>query len=108
MITIQIKEEYAEALEPLGQSVDEALRRLAVERANQHIAELQQKIKVWEERYKSSYDLFAYRTSTDEAFVAELNANPATQQWEADLLKWEFYATELNEWYKRLQNILTA
>ena len=38
----------------------------------------------------------------------QLNANPTTQLWEADLLKWEFYATELNEWYKRLQNILTA
>ncbi len=52
---------------------------------------------VWEEKYQCSYDLFAYRTATDDAFIDDLNADLATQQWEADLFAWEFYATELDE-----------
>ena len=108
MVTIHIKEAYADALEPLEQSVDEAVRRLAIERANQRIAELRQKTEGWERKFQCSYDLLAYRTATDEAFVTELNSNPTTNQWEADLMTWEFYATELGEWHKRLQSILTA
>ena len=108
MVTVQIKDAFADVLAPLEQSVDDALRRLATERANRQIAELQLKVKRWEDKYKCSYELFAYRTATDELYVKELNANSATAQWEADLTAWEFYATELDEWRKRLQSILTA
>lgn len=108
MVTVQIKEAYADALEPLDRSVDEALRRLATERAAQRIAELQQKVKEWEEKYHCRHDLFAYRTATGEAFVTELDSRPATQQWEADSMLWEFHMQELDRWLKRLQSILTA
>ena len=108
MITLQVKEAYADALEPLDRSVDEVLRRLATERAAQRIADLQQKMREWEEKYGCRYDLFAYRTAADEAFVTDLDSRPATQQWEADLLLWEQHTQELDRWLKRLQNILTA
>ncbi|MBM4425280.1 MAG: hypothetical protein FJ030_18180 [Chloroflexi bacterium] len=108
MVTIQVREAYADALEPLDRSVDEALRRLATERAAQRIAELQRKIRDWEEKYHCRYDLFAYRTTTDEGFVSELDSQPATQQWEADLMLWESHMQELDKWLKRLQSILTA
>jgi len=108
MVTIRIKDAYANALDPLEPSVEEAVRRLAIERANQRIAEIQQKVSTWQDKYQCSHELFAYRTATDEAYVAELNSAPATQQWEADLIAWEHYAAELAEWQKRLQSILTA
>lgn len=108
MVTVSIKEAYVDALEPLDRSVDEAMRRLAIERAAQQIARLRRKIRNWEEKYQCRYDLFAYRTATDEAFVTELDAQPATQQWEADIMVWEFYTQELDQWHKRLQTILTA
>jgi len=108
MIAVHIKEAYADALSPLESSVEEAVRRMAIERANERIAELQRQVAVWQEKYQCSFELFAYRTATDEEYVAELNNRPTTQQWEADLTAWEFYATELAEWQKRLQNILTA
>jgi hypothetical protein len=108
MIAIHIKEAYADALTPLEPSVEEAIRRLAIERATRRIAELEQKLLAWQEKYHGSYDLIAYRTATDEGYVTELNARPETQQWEADLAAWEFYAAELGKWQKRLQNILTA
>lgn len=106
MVTVQIKDVYAQVLEPLDQSVEEAVQRLAIERATQQIAHLRQKASLWEEKYQCSYDLFAYRTATDETFLDELNADPSRQEWEADLFSWEFYAAELEEWEKRLLNIL--
>ena len=108
MIAVHIKEAYADALSPLESSVDEAVRRMAIERANERIAELQRKVAAWQMKYQCSYELFAYRTATDEEYVTHLNSRPDTQQWDADLAAWEFYATELAEWQKRLQNILTA
>ncbi len=108
MIAVHIKEAYADALAPLEPSVEEAVRRMAIKRANERIAELQRKVAGWQERYQRSYEFFAYRTAMDEEYVAELNSRSETQQWEADLAAWEFYATELAEWQKRLQNILTA
>lgn len=106
--TIQVKDVFAQVLVPLEASVEQALRRLALERANQQIADLKQRTQTWEIKYDSSYELFAYRTATDESYVSELNADSQTNQWEADLIEWEFYATELDEWYKRLQSILMA
>lgn len=108
MISVPIKEAYADVLEPLGPSVEEVVRRLAINRANERLIELQRRVAGWQDKYQCSYELFAYRTATDEAYVAELNRQLATQQWEADAAAWEFYATELAEWQKRLQNILTA
>ena len=108
MTVVTIKEEYAQVLEPLGPSIDEAIRRLAIERANQRISELQRKVQTWEATYQSSFDLFAFRTATDEDYVASLNQAPETSQWEADLIAWEFYAKELDEWYSRLRSILMA
>lgn len=108
MVIIHVKEAYADALYPLDESAEQALRRMAIERASTQIAELQQKVKTWEAKYQCSYDLFAFRVATDPEYVETLNASLDTQQWEADLTTWEFYADELSEWYRRLQNILTA
>ncbi|MFB0546585.1 MAG: hypothetical protein ACETWB_06720 [Anaerolineae bacterium] len=111
MITVRVKKEYQDILAPdenLQETVDALLREQAIERANRRIVELRQKMQGWEEKYGCSYDLFVYRTATDEEYVAQLNASTDTAQWEADLLTWEFYAQELREWYQRLQNALTA
>ena len=107
-VAIQIKDAYAYVLDPLEQTIDEAVRGLAAERAGREIAELQNQVSQWENKYGCSYELFSYRTVTDEAFVRELDKNFATNQWEGDLITWEFYAKELDEWLKRLRDILTA
>ena len=108
MLQVQIKEAYAQVLEPLDSTVDQLFQRLAVERTSRQIVDLQIKVQEWENKYQCNYDLFAYRTATDVAYVDELNVHPATQQWEADIITWEFYNTELGEWNQRLQAILTA
>ena len=111
MKTVVLKESYTDILEHLGdvqQVADDALREFAIEQAQQQILDLQVQVSTWEDKYGCSYDLFAYRTSTDESYVRELEADPGTRQWEADLFSWEFYAAELKEWPQRLSTISTS
>jgi hypothetical protein len=108
MPIVRVKEEYAAILEPLQESVDEALRRYALEVVQARILEMEQQVQAWEERYGCSYDLFAYRTATDEEYVKQLDTSPTTQQWEGDLISWEFDVGELREWRHRLQKLLNG
>lgn len=108
MSEIVLKEPYTHVLEYLGdvqQVADEALRQYAIRKAEQQVLELQEKVRAWEDKYDCSYDLFAYRTATDEEYVRQLDSNPESLEWEADLFSWEFYATELKEWRERLHSI---
>ena len=107
MPRVQVKEEYAAILEPLQESVDEALRRYAIEKAQNRVLELEQAVQEWEEKYGCGYDLFAYRAATDEGYVEQLDSTPVTQQWEGDSISWEFDARELREWRRRLKMLLT-
>jgi hypothetical protein len=111
MPTVVLKESYTSVLEHLGdvqQVADEALHQYALQQAQQQVLALQEKVRGWEEKYGCSYDLFAYRTSTDEEYVQQLDADPQTREWEADLFSWEFYAAEHQEWRRRLHDISTA
>ncbi len=107
MLNVQIKETYVAILQPLEASINEALHRYALEKVQARLLELDQRAQQWEEKYGCSYDLFAYRTATDEAYVAGLDADLATQQWEGDLLTWEFDTEELRQWRHHLQTLLT-
>ncbi len=107
MLKVQVKEEYAVILDPLQESVDEALHRYALEKVQTRILELEQRTQRWEEKYGCSYDLFAYRTATDEEYIKQLDADPNSQQWEGDLISWEFDAEELREWRRHLPKLLT-
>ena len=79
---------------------------LTLDKTRNRILELEQRLQTWEERYGCSYDLFAYRTATDEEYVKQLDVDAATQQWEGDLISWEFDVEELREWRRRLQRLL--
>ena len=107
MPRVQVKEEYAAILEPLQESVDEALRRYALEKVQVRILEWEQQVQRWEEKYGCGYDLFAYRTTIDEEYVRQLDADPDTQQWEGDSISWEFDVRELREWRHRLRTLST-
>ncbi|MFN8454365.1 MAG: hypothetical protein U0401_06795 [Anaerolineae bacterium] len=107
MTQVQVKDEYVVILEPLQESVDEALHRYALEKVQAHILELEQQVQHWEDKYGCSYDLFAYRTTTDEEYVSQLDKDTSTQLWEGDLISWEFDTEALREWRRHLQKLLT-
>jgi hypothetical protein len=109
MSAVRIRDAYLEVFKPFGEIqavVDSALRRYAIEKANEKIAELRGKVKVWEDKYGCTYEVFAYRTATDEDYVRELNKDFQTAMWEGDSIVWEFEAKELAKWYQRLRDIL--
>jgi|GEM_PF-665595 len=107
MLNVQVKDDYAAILTPLQESVDEALRRYALEKTRSRIMELEQRLENREQKYGCSYDLFAYRTSTDEGYVKQLDSSSATQEWEGDLIAWEFDVTELREWRHYFRRLST-
>jgi hypothetical protein len=76
---------------------------LTIAEAGTQISDLEHRLQKYEDKYGCSYDLFAYRTATDEDYIRQLNAVQATQQWEGDLISWEFDTEKLREWRRRLQ-----
>ncbi len=111
MGAVRINDAYLEIFRPFGDIqavIDSALKHYAIEKANEKIAELGRKVRVWEDRYGCTYEVFAYRASTDEEYLQELEKNPKAAMWEGDLIAWEFQAKELAKWYRRFQDILMA
>jgi hypothetical protein len=53
------------------------------------------------------YTVTHWRKATDEEYVKQLDASTATQQWEGDLISWEFDTEALREWRRHLQKLLT-
>lgn len=99
-----INSKYTDILTPLGdvqQAVDEAVRRYAVEKVGERIAELHHMIRNFEDKYNSTYESFFAHIATDEDFVAGLREVNST--WERDFHEWEFYVEELREWLNRLE-----
>ena len=79
------------------------MRRYAVEKLGERIAELRRALRPFEERYGCTYEVFYARLTTDEAFVTGLREG--NQTWEPDFHTWEFYAEELREWLNRLEQL---
>jgi hypothetical protein len=103
---MMINSKYADILAPLGdaqQAVDEAVRRYAVEKIGERIAELRHATRSFEERYGCTYEVFYAHITTDEDFVAGLRE--ANSTWERDFHEWEFYVEELREWLDRLEQL---
>ena len=69
---------------------------------------MDQRVQHYEEKYGCIYDLVVHRTTTDEAFVKQLEADSEKQMWEGDQLSWEFDVEELREWRRHLQKLLTG
>ncbi len=118
MLQVQIDETYAAILEPLQEGsgigypadinrlVEEAIYYYALESVKRRLIEMEQRVQHWEDKYQCGYDLFAYRTATDATYVTKLDAHPETQQWEGDLISWEFDHKELQQWRSHLKKLL--
>jgi len=78
-----------------------------LKKAKTDYSEFQHRVQQWQNKYLCDYDLFTYKTSTDEIYVKELNQQFATADWEGDLFEWEVDQTELKRWQQQLQNLLT-
>ncbi|MGD9732511.1 MAG: hypothetical protein AB7U45_10045 [Desulfamplus sp.] len=104
-----IKDNYSEILYSFGKdlqsAVDTALQKYLIDLITSEIAKLRKKELMFESKYQCDYKSFYQRISEDEEFVANIEAN-VNKMWEIDLAEWEFCHKGLNDWTKKLQNIL--
>ena len=108
MTTVTVHNKFTEILASFGdvqESVNAAVQRYTIEQVTTKITELRRKDEEYQKKYGFDYSAFAKRTSEDEEFVKAVESN-VSKTWEADLADWEFCHKGVEDWTKKLQDIL--
>ena len=108
MTIVTVSEKFTEILASFGdlqESVNAALQRYTIDQITTKVNELRRKDEEYQKKYGVDYSVFAKRTGEDEEFVKNVEAN-VSKTWEADLADWEFCHKGVEDWTKKLQDIL--
>jgi hypothetical protein len=108
MTTVIVQNKFTEILASFGdlqESVNTAVQRYTIEQITNKINELRRKDEAYQKKYGVEYSAFVKRTGEDEEFVKSVEAN-VSKTWEADLVDWEFCHKGVEDWTKKLQDIL--
>ncbi|MBE0683002.1 MAG: hypothetical protein IH589_13910 [Anaerolineales bacterium] len=108
MTTVTVSDKFTEILVSFGDlqdSVNAALQRYTIDQLTTKINELRRKDEDFQKKYGLEYSAFSKRTSNDEDFVKNVESN-ISKTWEADLADWEFCHKGIEDWTKKLQDIL--
>ncbi|CAK8723768.1 hypothetical protein GCAAIG_13655 [Candidatus Electronema halotolerans] len=107
--SITINSSYAELLpsfhDDLQSAVDAALQRYLIDEIAAKIAGLKKKEKLFRLKYSCDYKTFSQRIAEDEEYINQIESS-ISKLWESDLADWEFCEKGINDWTKKLQNIL--
>ena len=107
MTTVTVSDKFTEILASFGdlqESVNAALQRYTIDQLMTKINGLHQKDEEYQKKYRLDFSTFAKRTSEDEEFVKNVEAN-LSKTWEADLADWDFCYKGVEDWMKKLQDI---
>jgi len=108
MTTVTVSDKFTEILASFGNlqdSVNAAVQRYTIDQITTKVNELRRKDEEYQKKYGLEYSAFAKRTSEDEEFVRTVEAD-VSKTWEADLADWEFCHKGVEDWAKKLQDIL--
>ena len=108
MVTIAVQDKFVDILTTLGdlqESVNVALQRYTIEQISEKIAELRKRNSEYQSRYGLEYPVFFRRIAEDEKFVQDVEST-INKMWERDLSDWEFCYKGIEDWTKKLQDIL--
>jgi len=108
MTTIAVQDKYAEILTAFGdlqESVNTALQRYTIEQITSKVNELRHRNAKYRDRYGVEYPAFYQRIAEDEEFVEHIESN-ISKTWEIDLADWEFCYKGIDDWTRKLQDIL--
>ena len=106
MTTLTLDSKYVDILQALGgleETLEEAIRRYAIERIGERVGKLQREILTFQTKYGLPYERFYGLITTDDNYVTTLRATHPT--WERDFNTWEYYIEELGEWLGHLESI---
>jgi len=110
VVTVAVEGELISALEPFGdirETVNQAMRHYALGKIADKIAALRAEDRAWQEKYGCSYEEFVRRMASDRDFHAYVEQH-INKDWEGDLVHWEFCHKGVNDWLRRLEQILTG
>ena len=108
MTTVTIQNKFTEILSSFGdlqESVDMAVQRYTIEQITNKINELRRKAEAYQKKYGMEYSAFVERSGEDVEFVKSVEAN-VSKTWEADFADWEFCHKGVEDWTRKLQDIL--
>ena len=108
MTIVTISDKFTEILASFGdlqESVNAALQRYTIDQITTKINGLRQKDEEYQKKYRLDFSAFAKRAGEDEEFVKNVEAE-ISKTWEADLADWEFCHKGVEDWTKKLQDIL--
>jgi hypothetical protein len=108
MVTVPVQNKFIEILASFGdlqESVNTALQRYTIEQVTTKINELRQRDGEYKARYGMEYAAFSKRIGTDEDFAQQVEAS-ISKTWETDLADWEFCHKGIEDWTRKLQDIL--
>ncbi len=108
MTIVTIQDKFTDILASFGdlqESVNTAVQRYTIDQITTKINELRRKDQGYQKKYGMEYSAFVKRTSEDEEFVKSVEAN-VSKSWEVDLADWEFCHKGVEDWTKKLQDIL--
>jgi hypothetical protein len=108
MTTVTVHNKFTEILASFGdvqESVNMAVQRYAIEQITNKITELHRRDEEFQKKYGLDYSAFAKRSSEDEELVKTVETS-VSKTWEADLADWEFCHRGVEDWTKKLQDIL--
>ena len=108
MTIVTVSDKFTEILATLGdlqESVNAAVQRYTIEQITTKVNGLKSRDAEFQKKYGADYLAFAQRTSEDEKFVIDIEAH-ISKTWEADLAEWEFCHRGIEDWTKKLQDIL--
>jgi len=108
MTTVTVSDKFTEILASFGdlqESVNAAVQRYTIDQITTKVNELRRKDGDFQKKYGMEYSAFAKRTSVDEEFVKNVESN-VSKMWEMDLADWEFCHKGVEDWTRKLQDIL--
>lgn len=108
MVTVSVQDKFVEILSSLGdmqESVNAALQRYTIEQITTKINELHRRDEEYKVRYGLEYSAFVKRMGEDSEFVQKVEST-ISKTWEADLADWEFCHKGIEDWTRKLQDIL--
>jgi predicted RecB family endonuclease len=108
MTTITLQEKFTDVLASFGdlqEAVNTAVQRYTIDQVTTRINELRRRDDEYNKKYGMDYSVFAKRSGEDDEFVKDVETK-ISKTWEADLADWEFCHEGIEDWTKKLQDIL--
>ena len=108
MTTVTVLDKFTEILASFGDlqdSVNAAVQRYTIDQITTKVNELRRKDEEFQKKYGMEYSAFSKRIVENEEFVKNVESK-ISKTWEVDLADWEFCHKGIEDWTRKLQDIL--